>query len=148
MCRSYLFPMAPLAPQIQRAQSEGAYGPAHLDGLSQSLVRGRGVAAHLRVAQGGVARCGYDVIVVGVGGYGKARSNTWRDVGSGFWGLSSMTFPMTVAHRTASRDYFVLAYFEHPAYVPLLHRAYELWWALEREVQERLLIITGLTLAL
>src|SRR5215813_1016404 len=36
-----------------------------------------------------------------------------------------------------------LAYFEHPAYVPLLHRAYELWWALERDVQERLLIITG-----
>src|SRR5437879_10823197 len=36
-----------------------------------------------------------------------------------------------------------LAYFEHPAYVPLLHRAYELWWALECDVQERLLIITG-----
>src|SRR5262245_57364076 len=36
-----------------------------------------------------------------------------------------------------------LAYFEHPSYVPLLHRAYELWWGLEREAQERLLIITG-----
>jgi sarcosine oxidase len=36
-----------------------------------------------------------------------------------------------------------LAYFEHPSYVPLLHRAYELWWALEHEIQERLLVITG-----
>jgi sarcosine oxidase len=36
-----------------------------------------------------------------------------------------------------------LAYFEHPAYVPLLQRAYELWWALEHEVHERLLFITG-----
>src|SRR5262245_64917423 len=36
-----------------------------------------------------------------------------------------------------------LAYCAHPAYVPPLRRAYELWWALERDVQERLLIITG-----
>jgi sarcosine oxidase len=36
-----------------------------------------------------------------------------------------------------------LAYFEHPAYVPLLQRAYELWWGLEHEVHERLLWITG-----
>jgi sarcosine oxidase len=36
-----------------------------------------------------------------------------------------------------------LAYYEHPAYVPLLRRAYELWRQLENLVQERLLIITG-----
>jgi sarcosine oxidase len=36
-----------------------------------------------------------------------------------------------------------LAYYEHPAYVPLLRRAYELWRQLENTVQERLLIITG-----
>src|ERR1700752_272099 len=36
-----------------------------------------------------------------------------------------------------------LAYFEHPAYVPLLHRGYVLWWALEHPVQERLLILKG-----
>ena len=46
-CRGYL-----------RTQSESAYGPAHLDGLSQSLVRGRGVAAHLWVTQRGVTRGG------------------------------------------------------------------------------------------
>src|SRR6185503_19266383 len=36
-----------------------------------------------------------------------------------------------------------LAYYEHPSYVPLLKRAYELWRELERNVGERLLHITG-----
>ena len=36
-----------------------------------------------------------------------------------------------------------LAYFEHPAYVPLLRRAYELWRRLETDSGRRLLQITG-----
>ena len=36
-----------------------------------------------------------------------------------------------------------LAYSEHPSYVPLLRRAYELWRELEHLTEERLLIITG-----
>lgn len=36
-----------------------------------------------------------------------------------------------------------LAYFEHPSYVPLLLRAYELWEKLEREGGRSLLMITG-----
>jgi sarcosine oxidase len=36
-----------------------------------------------------------------------------------------------------------LAYFEHPSYVPLLRRAFELWRWLERESGERLLQVTG-----
>lgn len=36
-----------------------------------------------------------------------------------------------------------LAYWEHPSYVPLLRRAYELWRDLENDVGERLLHITG-----
>ncbi|MEZ5283558.1 MAG: N-methyl-L-tryptophan oxidase [Vicinamibacterales bacterium] len=36
-----------------------------------------------------------------------------------------------------------LAYFEHPSYVPLLRRAYELWRRLEQESGERLLHVTG-----
>jgi sarcosine oxidase len=37
-----------------------------------------------------------------------------------------------------------LAYFEHPGYVPLLRRAYELWRALEDEAGEQLLHVTGI----
>lgn len=36
-----------------------------------------------------------------------------------------------------------LAYFEHPAYVPLLRRAYELWRRLETDTGRRLLQVTG-----
>src|SRR4029453_9747304 len=36
-----------------------------------------------------------------------------------------------------------LAYHEHPSYVPLLRRAYELWRDLEADAGERLLVITG-----
>src|SRR5207248_11795387 len=36
-----------------------------------------------------------------------------------------------------------LAYYEHPSYVPLLRRAYELWRALESESGDALLRITG-----
>jgi len=36
-----------------------------------------------------------------------------------------------------------LAYFEHPAYVPLLRRAFELWRALEARAGEQLLHVTG-----
>jgi sarcosine oxidase len=36
-----------------------------------------------------------------------------------------------------------LAYFEHPSYVPLLRRAYELWRDLEQQSGERLLYTTG-----
>ena len=36
-----------------------------------------------------------------------------------------------------------LAYFEHPSYVPLLRRAYELWRDLQAEAGEQLLYITG-----
>lgn len=36
-----------------------------------------------------------------------------------------------------------LAYFEHPSYVPLLRRAFELWRALESQAGEQLLHVTG-----
>src|SRR5207245_10131685 len=36
-----------------------------------------------------------------------------------------------------------LAYAEHPSYVPLLRRAYELWRQLENSAGERLLVVTG-----
>ena len=35
------------------------------------------------------------------------------------------------------------AYFEHPAYVPMVQRAYELWQSLERDSGRRLLLPTG-----
>src|SRR5262249_59708178 len=37
-----------------------------------------------------------------------------------------------------------LAYFEHPSYVPLLRRTYELWRELEQATGSKLLHVTGI----
>ena len=85
----------------------------------------------------------YDVIVVGVGGMGSATVAHLARRGVRVLGLEQYDIPHERGSSHGLSRIIRLAYFEHPAYVPLLHRAYELWWALEREVQERLLIITG-----
>jgi sarcosine oxidase len=85
----------------------------------------------------------YDVIVVGVGGMGSATVAHLARRGVRVLGLEQYDIPHDRGSSHGLSRIIRLAYFEHPAYVPLLHRAYELWWALEREVQERLLSITG-----
>ena len=85
----------------------------------------------------------YDVIVVGVGGMGSATVAHLARRGVRVLGLEQYDIPHERGSSHGLSRIIRLAYFEHPTYVPLLHRAYELWWALEREVQERLLIITG-----
>ncbi|HSX81301.1 MAG TPA: N-methyl-L-tryptophan oxidase, partial [Candidatus Saccharimonadia bacterium] len=85
----------------------------------------------------------YDVIVVGVGGMGSAAVAHLARRGVRVLGLEQYDIPHERGSSHGLSRIIRLAYFEHPAYVPLLHRAYELWWALEREVQERLLTITG-----
>ena len=85
----------------------------------------------------------YDVIVVGVGGMGSAAVYHLAQRGLRVLGIEQYDIPHDRGSSHGLSRIIRLAYFEHPAYVPLLHRAYELWWALERTVQERLLIITG-----
>ena len=85
----------------------------------------------------------YDVIVVGVGGMGSATVAHLARRGVRVLGLEQYDIPHDRGSSHGLSRIIRLAYFEHPAYVPLLHRAYELWWALERDLQERLLIITG-----
>src|SRR5579875_3424540 len=48
---------------------------------------------------------------------------------------------MTPSHGTSR--IIRLPYYEDPAYVPLLFRAYEMWDAIEREAGEQLLVTTG-----
>jgi sarcosine oxidase len=85
----------------------------------------------------------YEVIVVGVGGMGSATVAHLARRGVRVLGLEQYDIPHDRGSSHGLSRIIRLAYFEHPAYVPLLHRAYELWWELERDVQERLLIVTG-----
>ena len=88
----------------------------------------------------------YDVIVVGTGGIGSAAAFHLASRGARVVGLDR--FPP--AHdRGSSHGQTRLirqAYFEHPDYVPLLLRSYELWRQLEQTVGRRLLFESGLLL--
>lgn len=85
----------------------------------------------------------YDVIVVGVGGMGSATVYHLARRGVKVLGLEQFDIPHELGSSHGISRIIRLAYAEHPGYVPLLRRAYELWRALETQVDERLLFITG-----
>ena len=85
----------------------------------------------------------YDVIVAGVGGMGSAAVYHLARRGAKVLGLEQFDIPHELGSSHGVTRIIRLAYAEHPNYVPLLRRAYELWRELEVEVDERLLIITG-----
>jgi sarcosine oxidase len=85
----------------------------------------------------------YDAIVLGVGGMGSAAVYHLARRGLRVLGIERYNIPHEMGSSHGLTRIIRLAYYEHPAYVPLLRRAYELWRQLENTVQERLLIITG-----
>jgi sarcosine oxidase len=85
----------------------------------------------------------YNAIVLGVGGMGSAALYHLARRGLRVLGLERYNIPHEMGSSHGLTRIIRLAYYEHPAYVPLLRRAYELWRQLEHTVQERLLIITG-----
>ena len=85
----------------------------------------------------------FDVIVVGVGGMGSATVYHLARRGAKVLGLERFDIPHEMGSSHGVTRIIRLAYAEHPNYVPLLRRSYELWRALESQAGERLLIITG-----
>jgi sarcosine oxidase len=85
----------------------------------------------------------FDAIVVGVGGMGSAAVYHLARRGWNVLGLEQFDIPHSMGSSHGLTRIIRLAYFEHPTYVPLLRRAYELWRQLEGEVREDLLYTTG-----
>jgi sarcosine oxidase len=85
----------------------------------------------------------YDVIVIGVGGMGSAAVYHLARRGARVLGLERYDIPHDLGSSHGVNRIIRLAYAEHPAYVPLLRRAYELWREIELHAGERLLFITG-----
>jgi sarcosine oxidase len=85
----------------------------------------------------------YDAVVVGVGGMGSAALYHLARRGRRVLGLERFDVPHDLGSSGGVTRIIRLAYYEHPSYVPLLRRAYELWRELEREAGERLLVVTG-----
>ena len=85
----------------------------------------------------------YDDIVIGVGGMGSATCYQLAQRGRDVLGLERYDIPHAMGSSHGISRIIRLAYYEHPSYVPLVRRAYELWEALEGKQGEQLLVETG-----
>ncbi|GAA0566116.1 N-methyl-L-tryptophan oxidase [Craurococcus roseus] len=85
----------------------------------------------------------FDVIVAGVGGMGSAACWHLARRGLRVLGLERFDIPHAMGSSHGVTRIIRLPYYEAPAYVPLLRRAYALWRELEAASGERLLVITG-----
>jgi monomeric sarcosine oxidase len=95
-------------------------------------------------ADRGGALLTYDAIVLGVGGVGSAALYHLARRGARVLGVDRFAPGHDRGSSHGLTRMIRLAYFEHPDYVPLLRRAFELWEALEREHGSRLYRETGL----
>lgn len=85
----------------------------------------------------------YNAIVIGVGAMGSATCYYLARRGQRVLGLERFDIPHDMGSSHGYTRIIRLAYYEHPSYVMLLRRSYELWREIERHVGEQLLHITG-----
>jgi sarcosine oxidase len=85
----------------------------------------------------------YDVIVVGLGAMGSAAAWHLSASGRRVLGLDRFAPPHQFGSSHGLTRIIREAYFEHPMYVPLVQRAYELWADLEQRSGRRLFLQTG-----
>jgi sarcosine oxidase len=85
----------------------------------------------------------YDVAIVGLGGMGSAILAHCAARGASVVGVEQFRPVHDLGASHGKTRMIRKAYFEDPAYVPLVLRAYELWRELEHAVGEEILRITG-----
>ena len=85
----------------------------------------------------------FDCIVIGVGGMGSSTLYNLAKRGRRVLGLEQFDIPHAEGSSHGVNRIIRLAYYEHPSYVPLLRRAYELWSDIESVTGEQLLYKTG-----
>jgi len=85
----------------------------------------------------------YDAIVVGCGAMGSAACMHLAQRGAKVLGLEQFDIPHALGSSHGYSRMIRLAYYEHPDYVPLLRRAYQLWDELEKSSGQKLLYVTG-----
>ncbi len=85
----------------------------------------------------------YDVIVAGVGAMGAAACWHLARRGLRVLGLERFDITNTMGSSHGQNRIIRSAYFEHPSYVPMVRRAFELWREAEQAAGETLLFVTG-----
>lgn len=88
-------------------------------------------------------RTDYDVIVVGLGAMGSAAAYHLSTTDRRVLGLDLFKPPHSLGSSHGLTRIIREAYFEHPSYVPLVQRAYQLWADLERKSGRQMLLKTG-----
>jgi sarcosine oxidase len=85
----------------------------------------------------------YDHIILGLGGMGSAAAHHLAARGHRVLGLEQFSPPHDRGSSHGETRVVRQAYFEHPGYVPLLQRAYQLWRDLESATGTPLLHLCG-----
>jgi sarcosine oxidase len=85
----------------------------------------------------------YNTIVVGVGGVGSATVYELAKRGKRVLGLERFDIPHDMGSSHGYTRIIRMPYYEHPSYVMLLKRSYELWRSIEQRAGEKLLHLTG-----
>src|SRR6201988_3092499 len=86
----------------------------------------------------------YDVVVIGLGAMGSAALHQLARRGVRVLGIERFAPGHDRGSSHGATRIIRLAYFEHPSYVPLLRRSYELWRDLEKASGTKLGPLTGI----
>src|SRR5262245_31333918 len=86
----------------------------------------------------------FDVVVCGLGAMGSAAVHHLARRGRRVLGLERYAPGHDRGSSHGATRIIRLGYFEHPSYVPLLRRSYELWRELEAACGRQLLHVTGI----
>lgn len=86
----------------------------------------------------------FDAVVCGLGAMGSAALRELSRRGLHVLGIERFTPGHDRGSSHGATRIIRLAYFEHPSYVPLLRRSYELWRELEEHSGQALINITGI----
>src|SRR5688572_15832687 len=81
----------------------------------------------------------FDVIVIGAGAMGSAACCHLAARGVRVLGLDRFDIPNAMGSSHGLSRMIRAAYYEHPHYVPLLRRAFELWRDLQKQTGRTLL---------
>jgi sarcosine oxidase len=85
----------------------------------------------------------FDAVIVGLGAMGSAALYHLASRGVKVLGVDRLVTPHIHGSTHGRTRIIREAYYEHPCYVPIVQRAYELWASLEREIGEQLFVQTG-----
>lgn len=85
----------------------------------------------------------YDVAIIGLGAMGSAAAFHMARRNLSVVGIDQYSPPHELGSSHGESRIIREAYYEHPSYVPIVQRAYELWEQLEQYTGRKLLVQTG-----